>query len=137
MSKETTAALMGVVTANVSPTQIDTLKKFGTVSALGTIAYELEYDKQGAVRSLKKVTDIPVDRDKVQVLGNILVSLGVVKQRITLFYDLRGRVFASSNIKSGTGWTHHLPIFSNEDDASAWQTLLKVLPKYLTQAGQI
>lgn len=130
MSKETTAKLMGTVTANVSPAHLETLSMLGVLNDKGLLNIEAD-------PKLKKLADVTVNPEKVQALGTVYADIGMVRQRIGVFINGQGEVFCSSDIKSGTGFTYRLPLFVNKEHKAAWNALRQMLPTYLQQAGII
>lgn len=137
MSKETTAKLKGIIDADISTTQRNLLASMGALTDHGILALTPDRDRDGNPKPLKKMADLTVDPEKTQVMGNVFVTVGPVKQRVALFLNTKGEVFASANIKSGTNFTHRLPVFVDGSYKDAWNAAMKVLPKYLAAEGTI
>lgn len=137
MSKETTGKALDIIRKEVSESHREVLAGFATLDEKGMVQFAPVTDRDGNERPVKKLSEMTVDPAKVQVMGNINVTIGPVRQPVALFLDKAGKVFATSNIKSGTGFTHRLPLFEQASDKQAWNSLLRVLPEYLQAIGAI
>jgi len=130
MSKETTAKGIDIVRKNVSETHQEVLRTLGVLDERGLFALEVD-------EGIKTVAATPVDANKVQVLGTVYATFGPIKQGITLFLNQKGEVFASSDIKTQTGFKRVLPVFVDKSHAGAWKAFREILPSYLRAMGTI
>lgn len=130
MSKETTAKGIDLIRKNISEKHQEMLREIAVLDEKGLFALEVD-------EGIKKLSDVTPDTDKVQVLGTVYTTFGPVKTAVTLFLNQQGTVFASSDIKTQTGFKRLLPVFVNKAHAQAWKSFRELLPEYLQTMGVI
>jgi len=130
MSKETTAKGMDLIRKKISEEHQEMLRQISVLDEKGLFALEVE-------EGIKRLSETQPDADKVTVLGTVYATFGdsPTKTAVTLFLNQQGSVFASSDIKTQTGFKRLLPVFKNKEHAKAWKSFRELLPEYLQAIG--
>lgn len=130
MSKETTAKGMDLIRKKISEEHQTMLRQIDVLGDNGLFVLEVE-------EGMKRIADTEPDPNKVTVLGTVYATFGdsPVKTAVTLFLNQQGSVFASSDIKTQTGFKRLLPVFKDKEHAKAWKAFRELLPEYLQAIG--